>query len=131
MASTFTTGTRIRSTSGKRGVVRRRNAADDPRYVVRILWDGRARSEVVPLGSIEVDDSAAASAPAVTVKWTHLCPSHPNYPADAATHECMAKEMRCAYCGVRIDPYPCNGCGKFLNAETMHADEGGRCAECV
>lgn len=65
----------------------------------------------------------------LTVSWASLCVSHPNWPADGATHECLAAEMRCAYCGERIDPYPCNGCGKFLTAARMHEDIA-RCEEC-
>jgi len=45
------------------------------------------------------------------------------------THECLAEEMRCAYCGCRLNPYPCNGCGKFLTAERMH-EEIWRCEDC-
>jgi hypothetical protein len=46
-------------------------------------------------------------------------------------HECLPKEMRCAYCGKRIDPYPCHGCGKFMTAESMHDDDNThRCEEC-
>lgn len=61
---------------------------------------------------------------------TQSCPSHPH---DVGTHECLAGEMRCAYCGVRLAPYPCNGCGRFLTANQMHeAEHGGtwRCEEC-
>jgi DNA-directed RNA polymerase subunit RPC12/RpoP len=60
---------------------------------------------------------------------TDPCASHP----EGRTHECLATEMRCAYCGVRLAPYPCNGCGKFLNAKHMHEASGGepwRCEEC-
>lgn len=78
------------------------------------------------------------------VKATDLCPCHPaevdraaaNYPGTAiapATHECMATEMRCVYCGVRLQPHPCNGCGKFLNTKHMHEagqGESWRCEEC-
>jgi len=61
---------------------------------------------------------------------TDACTSHP----ERGTHECLADEMRCAYCGIRLAPYPCNGCGKFLTAKQMHeaADgEAWRCEECV
>jgi DNA-directed RNA polymerase subunit RPC12/RpoP len=60
---------------------------------------------------------------------TDPCTSHP----ERGTHECLATEMRCAYCGVRLAPYPCNGCGKFLNAKHMHEAGQGepwRCEEC-
>lgn len=62
--------------------------------------------------------------------WNESCTAHP----EDGTHECMRDEMRCAYCGVRIDPWPCNGCNKFLDAKTMHEidTEGGnrRCDDC-
>ncbi len=61
----------------------------------------------------------------MSVKWSKPCPSHP----EDGTHECLPKEMRCAYCGERIDPYPCNGCGKFITAAQMHQDIA-RCEEC-
>ncbi len=55
------------------------------------------------------------------------CQSHP----EDGTHECLRTEMRCAYCGTRLDPYPCHGCGKFLTAEEMSIYGGGvRCREC-
>jgi DNA-directed RNA polymerase subunit RPC12/RpoP len=61
---------------------------------------------------------------------TEQCGSHPS----GGTHECLASEMRCAYCGDRIAPYPCHGCGKFLTAKQMHAaevdGEPWRCEEC-
>lgn len=45
----------------------------------------------------------------------------------------MRLEMRCVYCGVRLDPWPCNGCGKFLTALEMSGEclssEGTRCDE--
>ena len=62
-------------------------------------------------------------------KVTDWCGSHP----DGGSHECLASEMRCAYCGVRLAPYPCNGCGKFLTAKHMHEaaeGESWRCEEC-
>lgn len=46
------------------------------------------------------------------------------------THECVSGERRCAYCGVALHPYPCNGCGQFLTAREMH-ENGSRCDECV
>jgi DNA-directed RNA polymerase subunit RPC12/RpoP len=61
---------------------------------------------------------------------TDPCESHP---VAGETHECLPTEMRCAYCGHRLDPYPCNGCGKFLTAKQMHAGANGeawRCEEC-
>jgi DNA-directed RNA polymerase subunit RPC12/RpoP len=65
------------------------------------------------------------------VRVTEVCQSHPE---DGEHHECLADEMRCAYCGVRIAPYPCNGCGRFLTAQQMHdaQHETGvwRCEEC-
>jgi hypothetical protein len=59
---------------------------------------------------------------------TDVCPYSPDEKGDG-WHECMRTEMRCAYCGVRLDPYPCNGCGKFLTASEMSADSM-RCKEC-
>jgi hypothetical protein len=44
------------------------------------------------------------------------CPYHP----EDGEHECLPSEMRCAYCGARIDPYPAHCCGKFLTASEMH-----------
>lgn len=61
---------------------------------------------------------------------TDACASHPEH----GTHECLATEMRCAYCGVRLAPYPCNGCGKFLTAKQMNDGANGeswRCEECA
>ncbi len=63
---------------------------------------------------------------AETVRLTAPCPSHP----EDGAHECLSEEMRCAYCGARIDPYPCHGCGQFLTAAQMH--EGAtRCETCA
>ena len=53
------------------------------------------------------------------------CSSHP----EDGHHECLEREMRCAYCGRRIDPYPCNGCGEFLTAKRMHENQV-RCERC-
>lgn len=68
----------------------------------------------------------------IGISVREVCPSHPE---DGEHHECMKTEMRCAYCGVRLDPYPCNGCGKFLTAEEMSghslSSEGTRCDECA
>lgn len=68
----------------------------------------------------------------IGVHQLDTCPSHPE---DGERHECMETEMRCAYCGVRLDPYPCNGCGKFLTAREMSgaslSSEGTRCDECA
>lgn len=63
------------------------------------------------------------------------CKSHPyaDISEPPPLHECMASEMKCAYCSVRLDPYPCNGCGKFMTAAEMHdTSETGiwRCGEC-
>ena len=75
----------------------------------------------------------------MTAKITHECPAHPGeFAIDGATgartHECMPDEMRCVYCGERLAPYPCNGCGKFLTAKRMHeagsTDGVWRCEEC-
>jgi hypothetical protein len=67
-------------------------------------------------------------------KSTDLCPEHPNYPSDDATHECRKSEMKCAYCARRLAPYPCHGCGKFMTAAEMHGaaigDRSNRCEEC-
>lgn len=44
-------------------------------------------------------------------------------------HECMIDELRCAYCGERIAPCGCNGCGQFLAAARLN--EGSyRCEAC-
>lgn len=64
------------------------------------------------------------------IRVTDPCPSHPT---PTETHECLATEMRCTYCGYRLAPYPCNGCGKFLTAAQMNAAANGenwRCEEC-
>jgi DNA-directed RNA polymerase subunit RPC12/RpoP len=65
-------------------------------------------------------------------KVTELCRQHPT---DGETHECMAGEMRCVYCGARLWPYQCNGCGRFLTAKQMHeaatTDGIWRCEECT
>lgn len=62
------------------------------------------------------------------------CASHPNAPGrpntSEAQHECLRDEMRCAYCGIRLHPYPCNGCGRFLTAREMHENES-RCDDCI
>ena len=64
-------------------------------------------------------------------KITEHCPSHP----EAGDHECLANEMRCAYCGVRLTPYPCHSCGKFLTARRMAEATAGEmphmCEECL
>lgn len=66
------------------------------------------------------------------VNMRDVCPSHPE---DGERHECMKTEMRCAYCGERLDPYPCHGCGKFLTAEEMSGEslccDGTRCDDCA
>lgn len=66
------------------------------------------------------------------VRMIDECPSHPE---DGEPHECLTAEMRCAYCGKRIDPYPCHGCGKFLSAREMSGDglcvDGTRCDDCA
>lgn len=63
------------------------------------------------------------------VCWRDACPSHPD---DGEHHECMKTEMRCAYCGARIDPYPCHGCGRFMTAAEMSYDDGvHRCGDCA
>jgi len=74
-------------------------------------------------------------------KATDECPAHPGEfaagadnaaPADRS-HECLADEMRCAYCSERLAPYQCHGCGKFLSAKRMHqaaTDGVWRCDEC-
>jgi hypothetical protein len=63
---------------------------------------------------------------------TNVCGMHPT---TGATHECLANEMRCAYCGVRLAPYPCHVCGKFLTARRMHEAAAGEmphhCEECL
>jgi hypothetical protein len=78
-------------------------------------------------------------------KITQRCASHPladeaigqldSPVARSRTHECLAAEMRCAYCGVRLAPYPCNGCGRFLTAKQMHEagvdGEPWRCDDCA
>jgi len=71
---------------------------------------------------------------------TEICPAHPGEFAppdtnsDDRSHACMADEMRCAYCGVRLAPYPCHACGKFLTARRMHEAGSGaipHCEECL
>jgi DNA-directed RNA polymerase subunit RPC12/RpoP len=65
-----------------------------------------------------------------SAKVTDTCGSHP----EGRDHECLRTEMRCAYCGERLAPYPCNGCGRFLTAGQMHAasadGESWRCDRC-
>lgn len=65
-----------------------------------------------------------------SVLCTQPCSSHP----EGGTHECLEAEMRCSYCGVRLAPYPCNGCGRFLTAKQMHTAETTdgiwRCEDC-
>ena len=67
-------------------------------------------------------------------KVTDPCPSSPGeFATSDGAHECLEGEMRCAYCGVRLAPYPCHGCGKFLTAKQMHdagQGEPWRCEEC-
>lgn len=73
------------------------------------------------------------------MKVTDPCPASPGefaltYDGEDGKHECLENEMRCAYCGERLDPYPCRGCGKFLTAKRMHqaANDGiWRCEECT
>lgn len=67
---------------------------------------------------------------------TERCPAHPNPHVDAIdpSHECLRDEMRCAYCGVRLAPYPCHQCGRFLTAKRMHEAALGEpyhCEECT
>lgn len=64
----------------------------------------------------------------MAVKWIANCPSHPE---PDGNHECLEKEMRCAYCGERIEPYPCNGCGRFLTVKQMHDIDPARCDKCA
>lgn len=63
---------------------------------------------------------------------TEVCPAHPT---TGGTHESLAGEMRCAYCGKRLAPYPCHACGKFLTARRMHEAASGEmphhCEECL
>jgi hypothetical protein len=77
---------------------------------------------------VVVQTGAAVKAPA---KVTDPCHAHPTR---GETHECLAVEMCCAYCGVRLAPYPCHGCGKFLTAKQMHdagQGENWRCEDCT
>jgi DNA-directed RNA polymerase subunit RPC12/RpoP len=53
------------------------------------------------------------------------CSAHPN----EETHECMAAEYKCVYCGAALKPYNCNGCGEFLSPAQMHDGEV-RCRKC-
>lgn len=63
------------------------------------------------------------------VDWLDECPSHPEA---GEHHECLKDESRCAYCGKRIDPHPCHGCGRFMTADEMNFDDGThRCHECA
>lgn len=78
----------------------------------------------------------------MATKWNDECPLSPGKAALAAwqfvgderrkvyVHECMKGEMRCAYCGIRLTPHTCNGCGKFLKAKEMHDGET-RCERCM
>ena len=63
-------------------------------------------------------------------KITQRCSMHP----EDGEHECLPSEMTCAYCAVRLAPYPCHGCGKFMTAKEMHGAASGershRCTEC-
>ena len=71
----------------------------------------------------------------MSARVTEQCPASPGeFAVDEGRHECLATEMRCAYCGERLAPYPCNGCGKFLTAKRMHdaaTDGVWRCEECT
>jgi hypothetical protein len=63
------------------------------------------------------------------------CPSHPGYEGiDTAgrspSHELMPKEMRCVCCGAPVSPVTCNGCGRFLSCDEIHAHET-RCDNCA
>lgn len=60
------------------------------------------------------------------VHFAKACTAHPS----GGSHECLRDEMRCAYCGHRIHPYPCNGCGRFMTALEMHENES-RCDDCL
>lgn len=68
-------------------------------------------------------------------KITEQCPSYPDNENGEHTHECLSTEMRCAYCGVRLAPYPCHACGRFLTAARMaEAAEGAmphQCEDCT
>jgi len=63
------------------------------------------------------------------------CPSYPDKEShDVDDHEPLKTEMRCAYCGERLAPEQCGGCGKFMTAEEMHnAYMSGiwRCSTCA
>jgi hypothetical protein len=61
------------------------------------------------------------------------CPSYPDG-GDFNEHEPLKAEIRCAYCGKRLAPEKCSGCGKFMTAEEMHnayMDGIWRCAGCA
>ena len=55
------------------------------------------------------------------------CSSHPD---DMGTHEYMANELRCVYCGAALPPVQCNGCGRFMSCEEIESNES-RCGECA
>lgn len=75
------------------------------------------------------------------VHITDYCPSHPGVVDDLTTtgvafleqggkHEIMQDEMRCVYCGIRLAPYNCHGCGRFLTVGEIHKYET-RCEDCA
>lgn len=89
-----------------------------------------AKSEAERARRVARLESRIQSPAPVLENVTERCAEHPTA---GEAHECLADEMRCAYCGVRLAPYPCNGCGKFLNAKHMHEAGQGepwRCEEC-
>jgi hypothetical protein len=63
-----------------------------------------------------------------TVCVIEACPSYPHGAEGAsrdARHECLPSEMRCAYCGVRIEPMTCQVCGRFMTTQEMVEQAGG------
>ena len=54
---------------------------------------------------------------------------HPDPGMSQPFHECMPAEARCVYCAIRV-VYQCHGCGHFLSAPEMHAEEW-RCEACA
>lgn len=104
--------------------------------MVQLSWDGARRYY---RGSCACGASCTSDGPS-SPRLHDPCPAHPGEfaldPSDEnRSHACMADEMRCAYCGVRLAPYPCHACGKFMTARRMHEAAAGEiphhCEECL
>jgi hypothetical protein len=79
-------------------------------------WTEAARS----IGAADEGDS---------VHFWRFCKSNPSESVPEPPHECMQDELRCVYCGVRLKPIACNGCGRFLSLKEHHDNES-RCNDC-